>query len=131
MRRNEQPVIAWLFVVLVIFGIASEAYHWLEAHPWAVAWIVGLIVTVLAMSAWANRRTLAISAEVVQQHAAELTIRRKQLTASMNYGLVDYSKWLEEAEFFIEQVVEPRAGKIRNSTKGHQGPIAVQSTGMS
>jgi restriction system protein len=59
---------------------------------------------------------------------AELTIRRKQLTASMNYGLVDYSKWVEETEFFIERVVEPRAGKIKNSTKRLQAVRALIDT---
>ena len=37
MRRKEPPVIAWLFVVLVIIGIAIDAYHWLEGEARRIA----------------------------------------------------------------------------------------------
>jgi len=50
---------------------------------------------------------------IVSAHAAELSIRRKQLTHKLNYGLMDDSKWQSEMDFFIEKKIETRIGDVR------------------
>jgi restriction system protein len=60
--------------------------------------------------------TLIRSEFIVTQHTAELLVRRRQLTITSNYGLVDDSQWLQEVEFFIDEVIEKSGGEVRIST---------------
>jgi restriction system protein len=73
------------------------------------------IAQAASATALATKNTLANAETIVKNHAAELTIRRKQLTATLNYGLVDVSKWEQERDLFIEKIVDPQAGEILNS----------------
>src|ERR1700722_16663743 len=65
--------------------------------------------------ALATKTMLDLSAAIVTEHAAELTLGRKQLTITPSDGSVDDSKWLEERDFFIYQIVEPQVGNVSNS----------------
>jgi HJR/Mrr/RecB family endonuclease len=60
--------------------------------------------------------TLIRSEFLLMQHAPELIVRRRQLTTTSNYGLVDDSQWSQEVEFFIDEVIDKSGGEVRNST---------------
>jgi restriction system protein len=62
-----------------------------------------------------DRSNLALADVIIAEHAAELTIRRKQLTVTRNYGVVDDSKWLQDVDFFIDELIEGAGGEIRRS----------------
>jgi len=68
----------------------------------------------VALASW-HKNMLILSESIINEHAAELAIRRKQLTSTSNYGLVDQSKWLQEVEFFIDEIIEESGGHVRNS----------------
>jgi hypothetical protein len=54
--------------------------------------------------------------EIIAEHRSELTIRRNQLTRTSSEAAVDNTKWTQEVEFFIDQIVEPQANiSIRHS----------------
>jgi len=48
------------------------------------------------------------------KHAAELISRRRQLTITSNHGLDD-SRWLQDVECFIDEVIEKSGGHVRSS----------------
>jgi hypothetical protein len=53
--------------------------------------------------------------EIISDHAHELTIRRKQLTACLKGSVPDDSSWHKEVNFFVEQIVDPQAGSTKDS----------------
>jgi hypothetical protein len=57
---------------------------------------------------------LALSESIIVKHMAELTGRRRQLTTTSDYGLDD-SRWLQEVECFIDEVIEKSGGHVRGS----------------
>ena len=57
---------------------------------------------------------LELSESIIVTHAAELTSRRRQLTMTSNHGLDD-SRWLQEVECFIDEVIEKSGGHVRSS----------------
>jgi hypothetical protein len=65
-------------------------------------------------SSWHNN-VLNVSESVVAKHAAELTVRRKQLTITSSQGLLDDSRWLEEVECFIAEVIDASGAYVRSS----------------
>ena len=67
----------------------------------------------LASTSWHNEM-LALSESLIVKHAAELTGRRRQLTLTSNHGLGD-SRWLQEVECFIDQVIDKSGGHVRSS----------------
>jgi hypothetical protein len=67
----------------------------------------------LVSTSWHNDM-LELSESIIVTHAAELTSRRRQLTMTSNHGLDD-SRWLQEVECFIDEVIEKSAGHVRNS----------------
>jgi hypothetical protein len=67
----------------------------------------------LVSTSWHNDM-LALSESIIVKHAAELIVRRRQLTTTSNFGLDD-SRWLQEVESFIDEVIEESAGHVRNS----------------
>ena len=98
----------------------------MSAHPVITACIGGIILLAFATLKWKKRKSglaeasetndvLGLSDAIVTDHAAELTIGRRQLTTTDRDGRVDDSKWLEERDFFIDQILEPQAGNITNS----------------
>jgi len=62
-----------------------------------------------------TKSVLDLAEAIVTLHAAELTLGRKQLSITRSDGSVGDSKWLEERDFFIDQIVEPQVGNITNS----------------
>jgi restriction system protein len=67
------------------------------------------------VSAVSHDNTLIRSEFLITQHTAELTVRRRQLTTTSNYGLVDDSQWLHEVEFFIDEVIEEADDDVKIS----------------
>jgi HJR/Mrr/RecB family endonuclease len=76
---------------------------------------------------WARYKDALVSAEphdnalirsefLITQHTDELIIRRRQFTTTSIYGLVDDSQWLQEVEFFIDEVIDKSGGEVRSST---------------
>ena len=66
----------------------------------------------LVSTSWYNDM-LVLSESLIMKHAAELSVRRGQLTAS-NGGL-DHSRWLQVVDSFIDQVIETSGGQVKNS----------------
>jgi hypothetical protein len=64
-------------------------------------------------SSWHNDM-LALSESIVVKHTAELISRRRQHTLTSNYGLDD-SRWRQEVECFIDEVIEESGGHVRSS----------------
>ena len=67
----------------------------------------------LIATSWHNNM-LALSESIVVKHSAELTSRRRQLTRTSNPGQDD-SRWLQEVESFIDEVIEVSGGHARSS----------------
>jgi hypothetical protein len=65
----------------------------------------------LASTSWHNDM-LALSESIILKHAAELTVRRRQLTITSN---LDDSRWPQEVECFIDEVIEKSGGHVRSS----------------
>ena len=61
-----------------------------------------------------HNNMLALSESIVVKHAAKLTDRRRQLTITSNDGQDD-SRWLQEVECFIDEVIEKSGGHVRSS----------------
>jgi hypothetical protein len=57
---------------------------------------------------------LALSESIILKHAAELIGRRRQLSITSKSGL-DPSRWLQEVECFIDEVIEKSGGHVRSS----------------
>jgi hypothetical protein len=64
-------------------------------------------------TSWHNNM-LALSEAIILKHAAALMTRRKQFTLTSNHG-VDDSRWLQEVECFIDEVIEESGGHARSS----------------
>jgi hypothetical protein len=67
----------------------------------------------LVSTSWHNN-VLNLSELLIVKHAAELMSRRRQLTLGSNDGLDD-SRWLQEVECFIDQVIDKSGGHVRSS----------------
>jgi hypothetical protein len=67
----------------------------------------------LVSTSWHNN-VLNLSESLIVKHAAELISRRRQLTLTSNHGLDD-SRWLQEVECFIDQVIDKSGGHVRSS----------------
>jgi len=83
-----------------------------------VAIVIVLVIASLIAFHWyqigqQEREQLVHAQQIVASHAEELTVKRKQLTVKMSYGLVDTSKWVDEMAFFIRHVVSPEVGAFR------------------
>jgi HJR/Mrr/RecB family endonuclease len=81
-----------------------------ESRP--LSWYDSAVV----WSAW-HESSLIRSEFIITQHTPELIVRRRQLTTTSNYGLVDDSQWLQEVEFFIDEVIDKSGGEVRSSTE--------------
>ena len=64
-------------------------------------------------ASWHNK-TLALSESLIVTHSAELIARRRQLTQTSSLGLDD-SRWLQEVECFIDEVIEASDAPVRSS----------------
>jgi hypothetical protein len=69
----------------------------------------------LVSTSWHNNM-LVLSESIIVKHAAELISRRRQLTMSSNHGVED-SRWLQEVELFIDEVLEGSGGHVRSSSE--------------
>jgi hypothetical protein len=57
---------------------------------------------------------LALSEAIILNHAGALTSRRRQLNLSSNHGRDD-SRWLQDVESFIDEIVEASGCRVRSS----------------
>jgi hypothetical protein len=67
----------------------------------------------LVTTSWHNN-VLNLSELIIVNHGAELTARRRELTLTSNHGLDD-SRWLQEVERFIDEVIDKSGGHVRSS----------------
>jgi hypothetical protein len=67
----------------------------------------------LASTSWHNNM-LVLCESIILEHAAALIVRRRQFTMTSNHVPED-SRWLQEVECFIDDVIEKSAGHVRNS----------------
>jgi hypothetical protein len=67
----------------------------------------------VASTSWHNDM-LAISESIVVKYAAALTVRRRQLILTSN-GVLDDSRWLQDVECFIDEVIKKSGGHVRSS----------------
>jgi restriction endonuclease Mrr len=79
--------------------------------------IIGCVVILVgALSFWskakARRDQLDAAVALVNEHAEELRLRRRQLTVAQNYGLIDVSKWSAEIGHFVSRVIETHVGRL-------------------
>jgi restriction system protein len=81
-----------------------------ESRP--LSWYDSAVV----WSAW-HESSLIRSEFLITQHTGELIVRRRQLTITSNYGLVDDSQWLQEIDLFIDDVIDKSGGDVRSSTE--------------
>jgi hypothetical protein len=61
-----------------------------------------------------HNNMLALSESIIVKHSAELISRRRQLTRPSSEGQDD-SRWLQEVECFIDEVIEVSGGDARSS----------------
>ncbi len=118
-KSSAAPLgVVGLFLLCLAWGLATE-------HPiFAVIVLFVVVGAVIRQIDVVHERGKASAADqesmirgataIVNEHATELTIRRKQLTATLNYGVVDDSKWRQDIEFFIDEVIESAGCNIRN-----------------
>jgi restriction system protein len=85
---------------------------------WFTTWWVALTLYLIG-SLWAHllnarrlHRQLIVAFAIINEHAKELRIRRKQLTVQQSYGLIDDSKWQTERNIFASGVIEPVTGSL-------------------
>jgi hypothetical protein len=62
-----------------------------------------------------HNNMLVLSELIIMEHAAELTLRRRQLTVTSAYGSIDESQWLRELDSFIERTIEPSGAHVTGS----------------
>jgi restriction system protein len=110
MRRSNS---GGLGVLIAIGLIVYLVYQIKDAvSPELALWAIGIIVAISIVAAIGNwistNAQLEQALKIVEQHAAELTVRRKQLTMPGHYGLVDDSRWHKEIDHFCSMVVLPR-----------------------
>jgi restriction system protein len=123
-----------LTFIVVLIGLPIWICIWFLSDQSAIAASVGssLVITILN-ALWENNKNklasrkadlaratyhesiLALADAIIREHAAELTIRRKQLTVTLSYGVVDDSKWQQDVEFFIDELIENSGGDVRSS----------------
>jgi HJR/Mrr/RecB family endonuclease len=119
----------------LVLGIAIARYFWTNDREEAQGLAIRKAAQVQEYAAqfaaqeesWARHKDALVSAEShdntlirsefnITQHTDELIVRRRQLTTTSNYGLVDDSLWLQEVEFFIDEVIDKSGGEVRSST---------------
>jgi hypothetical protein len=69
--------------------------------------------TALVSTSW-HSNVLNVSEGLIEKHAAKLTVRRRQLTPTSTSALDD-SRWLQEVESFIDQVIDKSGLHVRSS----------------
>lgn len=69
----------------------------------------------LISTSWHNS-VLNLSEFIILKYASVLTVRRRQLTLTSNGGVGD-SRWLQEVECFIDEVIDKSGGHVRSSAE--------------
>ena len=99
---------------LIVIGLIAYLVHLVKEALISdgALWVIGILVGLAVVSAIGNwisaNAQLDQAVKIVEHYAAELTIRRKQLTMAGHYGLVDESRWNKEIDHFCSMVILPR-----------------------
>jgi restriction system protein len=102
---------ASIFGYTILFFVALFA--WAYTNFWlAVLMFAGGVAVISNAQKKAMNDQFDEAQRIIDAHAQELSIRRRQLTAKLNYGIVDDKKWQREIELFVSQVIEPKTGRI-------------------
>jgi restriction system protein len=133
MRKKDQQVLGWIALVAIIIiysvvkaiieffqSLPSEAYLYVGGVLVASALIVFLIIykrkemvfKLKIQTIGLNRKILENAKNIVVHHKDELSLRRKQLTLTKNYGLVDETKWSSEKDNFVNEKVITTVGQL-------------------
>jgi hypothetical protein len=123
-----------LVFTFVVIGLPIGVFIWFVSDHSAIVATVGslLVVSIINMLwenhhatsaspkaayVWAthNQRVLALAETLIDRHATELSLRRKQLTVTLGSGVVDNSKWLQEIDFFIDNLMKDQGCDVRDS----------------
>jgi hypothetical protein len=123
-----------LVFAVVVIGLPIWVFIWLVSGHGAIVATVGssLVVSIIntlwgnhhatlaspkAAHTWVthNQRVLALAEALIDRHATELSLRRRQLTVTLSYGVVDDSKWLQEIDFFIDNLMKNQGCDVRDS----------------
>ncbi len=83
----------WAFFVVLAAGIIFFIWYKIDQH----------------------NRLRKKSFAVIDEFARELKVRRSQLTIRQSYGLIDDSRWIKEQTVFIQRVLLPRTGSLKES----------------
>ena len=67
----------------------------------------------LVSTSW-HSNVLNVSESLIEKHAAELNVRRRQLSATSS-NASDDSRWLQAVESFIDQVIDRSGLYVRSS----------------
>jgi restriction system protein len=114
-RRSSSSDAAGCLIVLLLIGA-----WWLFHNEVALEITGAAILLMVLFKAIFSHQQLRQAVAIVERHLDELTIRRKQLTATLNYGLVDNSKWFEEVDMFIFNVIAAEVGRIGKSSANYK-----------
>lgn len=90
--------------VAIASGVAAESFFVFLSFLGVGSWFI------TKSSQNLRKQQTEAAFPVIEAHAKELRIRRRQLTTTQNYGLVDDSKWQQEIHLFITRVVGPATG---------------------
>jgi hypothetical protein len=114
-RRSDGRFLAVLIVIGLIAYMVKDIT--IPEGTWQVAfWVLGIGATIWiiarAVQDHSIKRSIhaqfAQATAIVERHAAELTVRRKQLTIKSHYGFVDDSGWMKEIVHFCTNIVLPQ-----------------------
>jgi hypothetical protein len=127
--QNMSPVFTF-----VVIGLPIWVFIWFASGHSAIVATVGSLLAVSiintlrenhhvtlaspkAAHAWVtrNQRVLALAEALIGRHATELSLRRKELTVTSGYGVIDNSKWLQEIDFFIDNFMKNQGCDVRDS----------------
>ena len=77
-------------------------------------YVLASMPTSTSTSTSTYNKLLQLAELSIVSHAAQLRARRRQLTTGANHGQDD-SRWLQEVETFIDEVIEASVGPVRSS----------------
>lgn len=98
-------IIFVIFIVAIV--IAANTQFWVGAFFFVGATGLYIMSVNKALDKQFDQAKL-----IIETHTQELSIRRTQLTATLNYGLMDDKKWQNEIDQFIANIIVPQTGKI-------------------
>ncbi|MFA5171216.1 MAG: restriction endonuclease [Sulfuriferula sp.] len=120
--RGGIPILLSLGFLLVVVGLIFMFFP-VELLVGGILFIIVIVLTIVFGKAYTRNRDvrllreenefrLAQALSLVDDHREELTIRRRQLTITKSFNLVDESKWVDEQKLFINELIFQRLGSL-------------------